>query len=107
MNRAFAALSDTTRRAILGRLLRGEASVAELATPFALTARAVSKHVAVLEAAGLITRRRDAQRRLSFIRAEPLTEIDAWLDGYRNLWTSRFDRLHHRLEQQEKADEER
>ena len=79
MNRAFAALSDTTRRAILGRLLRGEASVAELATPFALTARAVSKHVAVLEAAGLITRRRDAQRRLSFIRAEPLTEIDAWL----------------------------
>lgn len=101
---AFAALSDATRRAILARLLQGEASVTELAAPFDLTARAISKHIAVLEQAGLVARRSDAQRRLSRIRAEPLAQIDSWLDHYRALWNSRFDRLQSRLEQQGESD---
>lgn len=101
LDRAFAALSDPTRRAILSRLLDGEASVAELAAPFALTPRAISKHVAVLEEAGLVVRGRDAQRRPSRIRAEPLAGIDRWLDRYRVLWNSRFDRLDRRLKTEE------
>ncbi|WP_433330262.1 ArsR/SmtB family transcription factor [Spirillospora sp. CA-294931] len=101
LSAAFAALADPTRRAILDRLLRGEASVTELAEPFAMTPRAVSKHVAVLEAAGLVTRGRDAQRRPSRIRAEPLADIDAWLRSYRRLWEERFDRLDARLAEQQ------
>ncbi|CEJ10951.1 HTH-type transcriptional regulator [bacterium YEK0313] len=97
---AFAALADATRRAILARLLDGEASVAELAAPFALTPRAISKHVGVLEAAGLVARSRDAQRRPSRLRAEPLAGIDRWLDPYRALWNARFDRLERRLAEQ-------
>lgn len=97
LSATFAALADPTRRAILDRLLRGEASVAELAEPFAMTPRAVSKHVAVLEAAGLVTRGRDAQRRPSRIRADPLVDIDAWLQSYRRLWQHRFDHLDERL----------
>ena len=97
---AFAALADPTRRAILKRLMDGEASVAELAAPFDMTARAISKHVGVLEAAGLVSRGRDAQRRPSRIRAEPLEEIDRWLDDYRVLWWGRFDRLAQKLERE-------
>lgn len=97
MSLTFAALADPTRRAILDRLRHGEASVAELAVPFDMTVRAVSKHIGVLEAAGLVTRGRDAQRRPSRIRAEPLAGIDVWLDDYRALWNSRFDRLDARL----------
>lgn len=82
----FAALADPTRRAILERLLESEASIAELAVPFHLTPRAISKHVAVLEAAGLVTRGRDAQKRPSRIRLEPLVEIDDWLGLYRRRW---------------------
>ncbi len=93
----FAALSDATRRAILARLLEGETSVAELAAPFAITPRAVSKHVGVLEAAGLVVRSKDAQRRPSRIRLQPLIEADRWLDPYRALWNERFDRLDRRL----------
>jgi DNA-binding transcriptional ArsR family regulator len=93
----FAALADPTRLAILERLLKGEASVVELAEPFRMTTRAVSKHVSVLEAAGLVSRGRDAQRRPSRIRAEPLAEVDAWLQNYRLLWNSRFQRLEERL----------
>ena len=89
----FAALADPTRRAILARLLDGEASVAELAQPFALTVRAVSKHVSVLEQAGLITRSRAAQKRLSRIENKPLQNIDRWLADYRGLWEERFDRM--------------
>lgn len=100
LDKTFAALSDPTRRAILGRLLEGEASVAELARPFALTPRAISKHVAVLEEAGLVAKGRDAQRRPSRIRAEPLAEIDRWLDRYRALWNARFDRLDQRLKRE-------
>ena len=89
----FAALADPTRRAILARLLDGEASVAELAQPFALTVRAISKHVGVLEQAGLVTRSRSAQKHLSRIELRPLRDIDRWLDGYRKLWEGRFDRM--------------
>lgn len=94
---AFSALSDSTRRAILARLLEGDASVAELAEPFALTRRAISKHVAVLEAAGLVGRSRAAQRRPSRIQVAPLAGIDRWLDRYRVLWNGRFDRLEERI----------
>ncbi|MCY1054875.1 MULTISPECIES: metalloregulator ArsR/SmtB family transcription factor [Nannocystis] len=98
----FAALADPTRRAILDRLRAGEASVAELAEPFQMTPRAVSKHIGVLEAAGLVTRGRDAQRRPSRIRAEPLADVDRWLESYRQLWNRRFDRLDERLRRQQK-----
>jgi DNA-binding transcriptional ArsR family regulator len=103
LSSTFAALADPTRRAILDRLLEGEASVAELAEPFHMTVRAVSKHIGVLEAAGLVTRERDAQRRPSRIRAIPLQQIDQWLDGYRRLWNRRFDRLAERLAEQQKG----
>jgi DNA-binding transcriptional ArsR family regulator len=89
----FNALADPTRRAILHRLLKGEASVGELAEPFDMSTRAISKHIAVLEAAGLVTRARDAQRRPSRIRAESLAEVDEWLKVYRCLWVDRFQRL--------------
>jgi DNA-binding transcriptional ArsR family regulator len=89
----FNALADPTRRAILHRLLKGQASVGELAEPFDMSTRAISKHIAVLEAAGLVTRARDAQRRPSRIRAQPLVEIDEWLKVYRCLWVDRFQRL--------------
>lgn len=98
LSAVFAALADPTRRAILARLMQGEASVAELAAPFSMSVRAVSKHVAVLEAAGLVSRGRDAQRRPSRIRAEPLRDIDLWLESYRRLWEDRFDRLARKLE---------
>ena len=97
----FGALADPTRRAILERLMSGEASVGELAEPFRMTTRAVSKHIAVLEAAGLVTRARDAQRRPSRIRAEPLAEVDEWLQAYRSLWAGRFQRLGERLQEQQ------
>jgi DNA-binding transcriptional ArsR family regulator len=108
LDATFAALSDPTRRAILARLVEGDASVAELAAPFEITQRAVSKHIAVLEAAGLVSRGKDAQRRPSRIRLEPLMEMDEWLAFYRALWTQRFGQLAERLEtlqNKEKADE--
>jgi DNA-binding transcriptional ArsR family regulator len=89
----FNALADPKRRAILHRLLKGEASVGELAEPFDMSTRAISKHIAVLEAAGLVTRARDAQRRPSRIRAESLAEVDEWLKVYGCLWVDRFQRL--------------
>jgi len=106
LDATFAALSDPTRRAILARLTEGDASVADLAVPFQITTRAVSKHVAVLEAAGLVSRGKDAQRRPSRIRLEPLMELDQWLATYRALWTQRFARLGQRLEtvQEDKPD---
>lgn len=93
LDATFAALADPTRRAILARLLDGEASVAELAQPFALTVRAVSKHVGVLEQAGLVTRSRAAQKHMSRIEIKPLRDIDGWLADYRRLWEERFDRM--------------
>ena len=95
----FAALADPTRRAILARLAQGEASVAELAEPFAISRRAVSLHVGVLQKAGLITRSREAQRRPSRLELAPLVAVDAWLSDYRRLWEGRFDRMEEVIEQ--------
>jgi DNA-binding transcriptional ArsR family regulator len=93
LDATFTALADPTRRAILARLARGEASVAELAAPFALSQPAVSKHLKVLERAGLVSASRDAQRRPRRIEAEPLAKATAWLERYRSLWEGNFQRL--------------
>jgi DNA-binding transcriptional ArsR family regulator len=89
----FAALADPTRRAILARLALGETSVTELAKPFHMTMPAISKHLKVLEGAGLITRSRDAQMRPCKIAPSALKDVDGWLEDYRKLWEERFDRL--------------
>src|SRR5260370_27579918 len=89
----FAALADPTRRAILGRLASGEASVTELAKPFSMSQPAISKHLKVLERAGLISRGRDAQRRPRRIQGQPLAEARAWLERYRQIWEANFQRL--------------
>ncbi len=93
LNATFAALADPTRRAILARLAAGEASVMELAKPFAMSQPAISKHLKVLERAGLISRGRDAQRRPCRIEAKPLAEADDWLEEYRRIWEENFQRL--------------
>ena len=93
LSATFAALADPTRRAILGRLASGEASVTELAEPFAISLPAVSKHLKVLERAGLITRSREAQWRPCKIQPTALKEIDDWVERYRELWEQRLDRL--------------
>lgn len=94
LSRTFFALADPTRRAILDRLRAdGPASVTAIAEPFTLTQRAVSKHIAVLEGAGLVTRSHDAQRRLSHLQANALSAVDEWLSDYRALWEHRFDAL--------------
>ena len=93
----FAALADPTRRAILARLADGEATVNELAEPFPITVQAVSKHLKVLERAGLITRGREAQLRPSRLAGAPLQEAAEWLDRYRRFWRGSFDRLDERL----------
>jgi DNA-binding transcriptional ArsR family regulator len=89
----FGALADPTRRAILARLSQGEATVTELAKPFAITLPAITKHLKVLERAGLIARGRDAQWRPARLQAAPLKEASDWLDAYRRHWEERFDRL--------------
>jgi DNA-binding transcriptional ArsR family regulator len=89
----FAALADPTRRAILARLALGETSVTKLAEPFEMSMPAVSKHLRVLERAGLITRGREAQWRPCKLKAEPLREAAGWLDEYRQFWEQSFDRL--------------
>ena len=89
----FAALSDPTRRAILARLASGEASVTELARPFAMSLPAVSKHLKILEGAGLIVRGRDAQWRPCRLEASPLKDAADWLEHYRQFWTQSLDRL--------------
>jgi DNA-binding transcriptional ArsR family regulator len=89
----FAALADPTRRAILARLASGEATVAELARPFAMSQPAISKHLKVLERAGLISRGRDAQRRPCRIEGQPLAEATSWLANYRRIWEANFQRL--------------
>jgi DNA-binding transcriptional ArsR family regulator len=93
LDATFAALADPTRRAILARLALGEASVMELAKPFAMSLPAVSKHLRVLERAGLIARSREAQWRPCRIEPRPLKEVDAWLDHYRGFYDESFDRL--------------
>ena len=98
LTRTFAALADPTRRAILARLMKGEATVSELAEPFPMSVQAVSKHLKVLERAGLITRGRSAQLRPSRLQGVPLKEAADWLDTYRGFWQGSFDRLDERLE---------
>src|SRR6201990_387929 len=93
LSNTFSALSDPTRRAILARLARGETAVTELAKPFDMSLPAVSKHLKVLERAGLITRGRDAQMRPRRIEAKTLKQADDWLENYRRLWEERLDRL--------------
>ena len=93
LDATFAALADPTRRAILARLALGERSVTELAEPFAISQPAISKHLKVLERAGLISRDRDAQRRPSRLEPGPLSEASQWLERYRQFWASSFSQL--------------
>jgi len=99
LSATFAALADPTRRAILSRLLSGECSVTELAEPFDMSMPAVSKHLRVLERAGLIARRRDAQWRHCRVEAGPLKDVADWTERYRHIWEQRFDRLDRYLQQ--------
>ena len=93
LNETFAALANSTRRAILARLAEGEASVNELAEPFDLTLPAISKHIKVLEHAGLIARSHRAQYRPCTLEPAPLAEISSWAEQYRPIWEARFDRM--------------
>jgi DNA-binding transcriptional ArsR family regulator len=93
LDATFAALADPTRRAILARLAAGEASVLELAEPFEMTQPAISKHLKVLERAGLISRGREAQRRPCRLETRPLAEANDWLQDYRRLWQANFRKL--------------
>lgn len=93
LDAVFAALADPTRRAILARLASGEASVMELARPFEMSQPAISKHLRVLERAGLISRGREAQRRPRRLEAKPLAEATEWLEHYRQFWEGRFQHL--------------
>ena len=93
LSAVFGALADPTRRAILTRLTQGDANVAELAAPFEVSQPAISRHLKVLEQAGLISRRRRATARLSHLEAEPLREATAWLARYRGYWDESYDRL--------------
>jgi len=104
LSATFSALADPTRRAILARLSSGEATVNELAQPFDMTLPAISKHLKVLENAGLITRGREAQYRPCRIEAEPLREVDGWLASYRQFWEASFDRLDEYLQELQRAE---
>jgi DNA-binding transcriptional ArsR family regulator len=99
LDATFMALADPTRRAILARLARGEASVAELAAPFRISQPAISKHLKVLERAGLVSIGQDAQRRPRRIEARPLAEASAWIERYREVWEANFERLDALLEE--------
>ena len=99
LDATFLALADPTRRAILARLARGEASVTELAEPFAISQPAISKHLKILERAGLITVGQDAQRRPRRFEGKPLAEASAWLERYRASWEANFERLDSVLEE--------
>jgi len=104
LDAVFAALADPTRRAILTKLAGGEASVNELAAPFAMSQPAVSKHLKVLERAGLIERAVDRQRRPARLKAEPMAAAVRWLEEFHEFWESSFDQLDDLLEQLKKAD---
>ena len=107
LSNTFSALADPTRRAILARLALGETSVTELAEPFQMSMPAVSKHLKVLERAGLITRGREAQWRPCRIEAQALKPVDDWLENYRRLWEERFDRLEVYLRELQAKDDTR
>jgi DNA-binding transcriptional ArsR family regulator len=99
LDRTFGALADPTRRAILARLAKGEASVTELAEPFEMSLPAVSKHLKVLERAGLVSRGRERQWRPARLRAAPIREVAEWTDRYRRFWDERYDRLDEYLDE--------
>jgi DNA-binding transcriptional ArsR family regulator len=99
LDATFAALADPTRRAILARLASGQASVGELAEPFSMSQPAISKHLRVLERAGLVSRGRDAQRRPRRLEAKPLAEATEWLERYREFWEGNYERLDALLEE--------
>jgi DNA-binding transcriptional ArsR family regulator len=107
LDATFAALADPTRRAILARLAGGEASVAELARPFAMSQPAISKHLRVLERAGLVSRRRQAQRRPRRLEPRPLAEATRWLERYRRYWEGNFQRLDAVLDELKTIDRKR
>jgi DNA-binding transcriptional ArsR family regulator len=107
LDATFAALADPTRRAILARLAAGEASVKELAAPFAMSQPAISKHLKVLERAGLVSGGRDAQRRPRRIEAQPLAEANAWLERYREIWEANFQRLDALLDEMQRMQPKR
>src|SRR5688572_31050616 len=107
LSATFAALADPTRRAILARLRLGERSVTELAEPFDMSLPAVSKHLRVLERAGLIARRREAQWRRCRIEPGPLKEVADWTERYRHVWEERFDRLDKYVQQMKAKEEKR
>lgn len=102
----FAALADPTRRAILARLADGPATVKDLAAPFAMSGPAVSKHLRVLERAGLISRGRDAQWRPCSLEATPLKEVTEWAEGYRRFWDDSFERLDEHLRRMKESSDE-
>ena len=104
LDMTFAALADPTRRAILARLAAGPASVTDLASPFTMTLPAVSKHLKVLERAGLITRGRDAQWRPCSLKADPLKDVADWVGTYRRFWDESFDRLDEYLREVQAGD---
>jgi DNA-binding transcriptional ArsR family regulator len=107
LDRTFSALADPTRRAILARLAGGEASVTALAEPFEMSLPAISKHLKVLERAGLIARGREAQWRPSRLEAAPLKEVAEWAEGYRRFWEERYERLDEYLEQLQRPGKEK
>lgn len=104
LDATFAALADPTRRAILARLSEGSASVTELAEPFDISQPAISRHLKVLERAGLVSRGRDAQRRPCRLEAEPLADALGWIDRYRRFWEARLDRLDTLLDDLQRKD---
>ena len=103
LDATFLALADPTRRAILARLALGEASVTELAEPFEMSQPAISKHLKVLERAGLITVGQDAQRRPRRLEGKPLAEVSAWLERYRTIWEANFERLDSLLHEMQRS----
>jgi DNA-binding transcriptional ArsR family regulator len=103
LDRTFAALADPTRRAILRRLADGDATVSELAEPFPVSIQAVSKHLKVLEQAGLVSRGRNAQLRPAHLEGAPLKHAADWIDGYRGFWEGGFERMERRLGPRRKA----
>jgi DNA-binding transcriptional ArsR family regulator len=105
LDAAFTALADPTRRAILTRLARGDAGVMEVAAPFAMSQPAVSKHLKVLEAAGLISRHRDAQRRPCRLEPQRLRQISDWVGSYREVWEDRFQQLDSYLDALQKTED--
>lgn len=106
LDAVFAALADPTRRAIIAKLAKGETSVMDLAKPFEMSQPAISKHLRVLEKAGLISRGRDAQRRPCRLEAKRLAEANAWLERYRQFWEERFQRLDALLDEMKTNDNE-